>query len=180
MTEWKKLYRKSQAWILAAGLIWLLASFMWAQAPAPPQAAPIAQQPSPSGGDARPPQAVNEKHAGEDAGATEQQKISPKEADELFRSVDEILKFASKDTEFPIKHDVKRQLATRDQMVAYLENSMREDKDAQRLRRSFAGKLSTRAAREFTFAAHRSDRVASGLEEEPGPLGWRGHVSKRA
>jgi hypothetical protein len=85
----------------------LVASLSWAQTP---------------GGDARPPQA--------------EQKISPKEAEELFHDVDKILEFASKDSGLPIKQEVKRQLTSRDQVVAYLEKSMAEDKDAQRLRRS--------------------------------------------
>jgi len=67
---------------------------------------------------------------------SQEQKISPQEAEKLFHDVDEILRFASKDTDLPIKHEIKRQLATRDQVVAYLEKSMAEDKDAQRLRRS--------------------------------------------
>jgi hypothetical protein len=125
MVEWKKLYRKFQACICAAGLICLFASLLWAQTGAQPQIEPGAQQPAASDGDNR----ASQK-------ATEEQRISPKEAEELFRSVDEILKFASKDTDFPIKHEVKRQLTTRDEVVAYLEKSMAEDKDAQRLRRS--------------------------------------------
>jgi hypothetical protein len=50
--------------------------------------------------------------------------------------VDEILKFASNETDLPIKHEVKRRLTTRDEVVAYLDKNMAEDKDAQRLRRS--------------------------------------------
>jgi hypothetical protein len=65
-----------------------------------------------------------------------EQKISPKEAQELFHDVDKILSFASKDSGLPIKSEVKRQLVSRDEVVAYLEKSMAEDKDAQRLRRS--------------------------------------------
>jgi hypothetical protein len=64
--------------------------------------------------------------------------VSSKEGKELFRSVDEILKFASDDTALPIKHDVKRRLATRDQVQSYLEKSMKDDKDAKRLERSSA------------------------------------------
>jgi len=67
---------------------------------------------------------------------TGEQKISPKEAEQLFRDVDEILKFASKDSDLPIKHQVLRKLTTRDEVVAYLEKTMNEDKDSQRLRRS--------------------------------------------
>jgi hypothetical protein len=63
-------------------------------------------------------------------------KISAQEAEELFRSVDQILQFVSSDTGLPIKHEVKRRLASREEVVGYLEKSMSEDKDAQRLRRS--------------------------------------------
>src|SRR4029077_17653033 len=58
------------------------------------------------------------------------------EAEELFHDVDQILRFASKDTGLPIKKEVKRRLTSRDEVVAYLEKNMAEDKDAQRLRRS--------------------------------------------
>src|SRR5277367_5839951 len=64
--------------------------------------------------------------------------ISSKEAKELFRSVDEILQFASQDTDLPIKHKVKRRLTKRDEVQSYLEKSMKEDKDAKRLERSAA------------------------------------------
>ena len=62
--------------------------------------------------------------------------ITPDQAKELFRSVDEILKFASQDTGLPIKHEVKRELIQRDQVQAYVEKSIKDDKDAQRLERS--------------------------------------------
>lgn len=68
--------------------------------------------------------------------ATEEQKISPQEAEKLFRSVDEILQFVSRDTLFPIKHEVKRQLVSRDQVEAYVTKHTGEDEDAKRLRRS--------------------------------------------
>lgn len=61
---------------------------------------------------------------------------SSKEAKELFKSVDEILKFASGDTGLPIKHEVKRRLIDRDKVQAYVLKNMKEDKDAQRLERS--------------------------------------------
>lgn len=63
-------------------------------------------------------------------------KISPQEAQELFHEVDHILQFASRDTELPIKREVKPRLTGRDEVVAYLEKNMAEDKDAKRLRRS--------------------------------------------
>ncbi len=64
--------------------------------------------------------------------------VSPKEAKELFRSVDEILQFASQDTDLPIKHKVKRRLTKRDEVQSYIEKSMKDDKDAKRLERSSA------------------------------------------
>jgi hypothetical protein len=67
---------------------------------------------------------------------TEERKVSPQEAEKLFRSVDEILRFASKDTLFPIKHEVKRQLVSREEVEAYVTKHTSEDEDAKRLRRS--------------------------------------------
>ncbi|HEX2597229.1 MAG TPA: hypothetical protein VHL05_00580, partial [Terriglobales bacterium] len=63
-------------------------------------------------------------------------KISSQEAEELFRSVDQILKFASQESAFPIHSQVKRRLTSRDEVTAYLEKHMSEDEDAQRLKRS--------------------------------------------
>jgi hypothetical protein len=65
-----------------------------------------------------------------------EQKISPAEAKELFLSVDQILKFASRDSGIPIKHPIKSKLTSRDEVVSYLEKNMREDKSAQRVYRS--------------------------------------------
>jgi len=63
-------------------------------------------------------------------------KITPEQAEQLFRDVDTILDFASNDTSLPIKHEVKRRLASRDEVVSYLKKNMAEDKDVQRLRRT--------------------------------------------
>ena len=76
--------------------------------------------------------------ASDSAAAKPETTISPKEAKELFRSVDEILQFASQDTDLPIKHKVKRRLTKRDEVQEYLEKNMKEDKDAKRLERSSA------------------------------------------
>ena len=62
-------------------------------------------------------------------------KITPRQAEELFHSVDEILRFDSKETGLRIKRDVKRKLTGRDEVVAYLTKHM-NDEDTQRLRRS--------------------------------------------
>ena len=68
--------------------------------------------------------------------AAEEPKISPQEAEKLFLSVDQILQFASKDTLFPIKHEVKRQLVSREEVESYVSKHTSEDEDAKRLRRS--------------------------------------------
>ena len=67
-----------------------------------------------------------------------EERITPEQAQELFRSVDEILNFASKNTKLPIKSPVKRELAGRDQVRKFVLTHMQEDKDAQRLQRSEA------------------------------------------
>ena len=76
--------------------------------------------------------------AGENDRATQESTMSSKEAKELFRSVDEILRFSSQDTDLPIKHEVKRKLANRDEVQSYIKKSIKDDKDAKRLERSSA------------------------------------------
>ena len=63
-------------------------------------------------------------------------RITKAQAKELFRSVDEILRFASQDTELPIKRQVKRNLITRESMEKYVDKRMRDDRDAARLEQS--------------------------------------------
>jgi len=120
MTEFKKFFRRFPfQFPTRLMLIVLVAGFGCAQkrvaqqVPPPPEASPTT--------------------AGESSTET---RISPQEAQELFRSVDEILKFASTDTGLPIHHEVKRRLTSRDEVVAYIQRHMAEDEDAQRLRRS--------------------------------------------
>lgn len=74
----------------------------------------------------------------EPQGPAPEHHLTKAEADELFKSIDEILAFVSKDTGLPIKHPVKRELATREFVEKYLEQHMKEDKDQQRLERSEA------------------------------------------
>ena len=81
------------------------------------------------------PAKADQAKTGESAPAPET-KITPQQADQLFHEVDTILDFASKDTDLPIKHGVKRRLTDREEVVAYLKKSMAEDKDVQRLRRT--------------------------------------------
>lgn len=78
----------------------------------------------------------NQKPAGEDASATKPEvKITPREAEELFHSVDEILTFDSQQTGLPIRKHVKRRLTSRDEVVAFLTKHMK-DEDVKRLQRS--------------------------------------------
>jgi hypothetical protein len=62
-------------------------------------------------------------------------KITPREAEELFHSVDEILAFDSKTSGLAIKKQVKRRLTSRDEVVGYLTKHMK-DEDVKRLQRS--------------------------------------------
>jgi hypothetical protein len=121
--------QKHRNWFFGLALIVLSAVTIWAQASAPTQDQP------PAGEGSRSTQAEPAEPA---TSATPENTVSAKEGKELFRSVDEILQFASQDTGLPIKHKVKRRLAKRDEVQSYLEKSMKEDKDAKRLERSSA------------------------------------------
>ena len=61
--------------------------------------------------------------------------VTPEQAKELFRSVDELTRFASNDTGLPIKHEVKRTLTTRAAVEKYLADRFNEDEDAKRMQR---------------------------------------------
>lgn len=114
----------------------LLASSAQAQNTSPQNAAPQNTQPtdkSASGAQATPQdQSKPAQPQGDDQGDV---KITPREAEELFHSIDEILDFDSKQTGLPIKREVKRKLTSRNEVVSYLTKHM-NDEDAQRLRRS--------------------------------------------
>ncbi|HUM04776.1 MAG TPA: hypothetical protein VLT90_04905 [Terriglobales bacterium] len=73
---------------------------------------------------------------GSNAAIPPEKTISPAEAKELFKSVDEILEFASQDTKLPIKEKIKRRLVERKEVQRFVQKSMKEDKDTQRLERS--------------------------------------------
>jgi hypothetical protein len=108
------------------------------QAQPPTASSPSGQQtPSSSTSPAEPSNPDETRNGSQVSGPQDSEtKISPQAAEELFRSVDEILKFASKDTALPIHGEVKRRLVNRDEVVAFIRKHMDEDEDAQRLRRS--------------------------------------------
>ncbi len=62
--------------------------------------------------------------------------MTKQQAKELFRSVDEILSFASSDTNLPIEHPVKRKLISREEVTRYLREKLDEDEGAKRMERS--------------------------------------------
>jgi hypothetical protein len=70
------------------------------------------------------------------APATAQAPMTKAQAKELFRSVDEILDFASSDSKLPIEHRVKRKLISRDQVNGYLTKKFDEDESTKRMERS--------------------------------------------
>lgn len=119
----------------------VLASILWvvlAAAVLPPSAP--AQDQTPSQSPAQPTQPIPppDKPQQPDQSPPPDQpevKITPRQAEELFHSVDEILEFDSKQTGLPIKHTVKRKLTSREEVVSYLTKHL-NDEDTRRLRRS--------------------------------------------
>jgi hypothetical protein len=114
----------------------------WARAQEPsssPASGQTAPPGSPKGSASSPEENGQEKPESKSGGEGQkpaESKISPQQAEQLFRDVDTILDFASKDTSLPKRRDVKRRLASRDEVVSYLKKNMAEDKDVQRLRRT--------------------------------------------
>jgi hypothetical protein len=64
---------------------------------------------------------------------TEKPKISPQQAEELFQSVEEIMKFVSEDSRLPIQHKIKRKLVNRDAVEKDLTERLKNDEDSQRM-----------------------------------------------
>ncbi len=62
--------------------------------------------------------------------------LTKAQAKELFRSVDDILHFASDDSKLPVKHDVKRKLQTRASVEKYVIDKFNDDEDNKRMQRS--------------------------------------------
>jgi hypothetical protein len=135
-SEGRKFGRTKSNWVVfSAVLLLMLSSIALGQQTQPtlPQTqAPQQQQPLPEGKVTISPEPVGP--------ATERPEhhLTKAEADELFKSIDQILAFVSKDTGLPIKHPVKRQVATREFVVKYLEDRMKDDEDRIRLERSEA------------------------------------------
>jgi len=63
-------------------------------------------------------------------------RVTPEEARELFQSVDEVLKFASKSTLHPMKQPVKKAMVSREQVEKYIDDKFQDDVDRIRFERS--------------------------------------------
>ena len=63
-------------------------------------------------------------------------KITAEEAKELFRSIDEILHFASQDTLLPVKRTVKKAMKSREEVEKYIGDKFKDDADRIRFERS--------------------------------------------
>jgi hypothetical protein len=98
------------------------------------QAAPAAAASAPSA--LAGPAAVAQRPGASQQSDAKHAPLTKDQAKELFRSVDEILSFASKDSGLPIVHSVKRKLITRDEVNKYLREKFDEDEGAKRLARS--------------------------------------------
>src|SRR5579864_7898277 len=137
----QQLWRQGIGWLAAVVLIASAALPQQTQSPAqsdpPAQSAPQGQSrpdarsnppaQSPPGTKTAPPEEQKPEHL-----------VTDKEAKELFRSVDKITKFASKETKLPIREQVKREMVNRDQVEVYIKKRMDEDEDVQRMQRSEA------------------------------------------
>ena len=101
----------------------------------------LAQAPDPSvpsGNPPQPQQKTSDSGSPQQNGepATPEKKITPQEAQDLFKSADEILRFASEHTGLAIKHEVKHKLTSRDDVQKFIEKRMKDDPDAKRMEES--------------------------------------------
>ncbi len=141
MDKVKAIAQKQRKWFCEVSLLFLLAGTLCGQTLCGQTRSGSAASQDQTAHDQTPQaqSSQDQNSAGEGARATPatpETVVSPKEAKELFRSVDEILQFASQDTDLPILHKVKRRLTKRDEVQAYIVKSMKDDKDAKRLERS--------------------------------------------
>jgi hypothetical protein len=139
--------KPSIALLLATSLLFLPSGFAQSTQPTPPSPPPaLTPQPAPQA----PPASQPDKPAQPQASPAPSHRlevepvekepkdhiITPIEAKELFQSVDEILRFASKDTGLPIKKKVKRTIVSRAQVEKYIGEKFKDDADRIRFERS--------------------------------------------
>jgi hypothetical protein len=114
-------------WGRVALILLLCVALLPGMTAAAPQAPPAPAEPARP--DAAPPGQVEE---------AEERRITPEEAEELFRSIDNILEFVSEETGMAVHRPVKRELSGRQAVQDHIEERLEEDEDAQRLQRSEA------------------------------------------
>jgi hypothetical protein len=102
----------------------------------PPQPSPSQEPASPQTSEPAQPQTTPSPNRVEVEPIEKEHKITPDEAKELFRSVDEILHFASQDTGLPVKKKVKKAIVTREQVEKYIGEKFKDDADRIRFERS--------------------------------------------
>ena len=137
MFDWsssRKTRNKLSSRRIAAFVVVLLA-FGVAVAQQPPAAPPSSSRP-PSSDSTSKDQVTPPKNPATPGANSAEHLVTPEEAKELFRSVDRILKFASRETELPVRQEVKRELVSRDHMESYVNHRVDEDEDVQRMQRS--------------------------------------------
>jgi len=134
MSRIQRQFRQVHRLIFAVvlGLMGLSVSATAQDAPAPENSLPAPNAPQEQAKPAPLPDKGNDQRKDDQK---EGPKITPRQEEELFHSVDEILSFDSKQTGLPVKKDVKRKLTSRDEVVAYLTKHL-NDEDTKRLRRS--------------------------------------------
>ena len=103
---------------------------------AAPQTAPAGQAQTPA---AKPGSQTGQNKSGQDKSGQEkpggETHITPEQARQLFALVDQLMQFASEETGLPIKSSVKRQLRSKADVEAYLNEKLNDDEDAKRLQR---------------------------------------------
>lgn len=60
-------------------------------------------------------------------------RVSPEQAEQILKSVDKLMKFASEDSGLPIRSTVKRRMISRDDLVAMMNTRKMDDQEARRL-----------------------------------------------
>ena len=97
----------------------------------------IAQAPqAPSRDNPQPPATAGTPQQAPQKPANPETKITPQQAQELFRDIDSLLKWVSADTKLPIHNEVKKKLSSRDEVQKYVEDNMKDDEDTKRFERS--------------------------------------------
>src|SRR3974377_2225077 len=95
--------------------------------------AAVAQETAPQTNPPQPPPPDSPTRQTQPQAAEPEHHITPAEADELFRAVDQILAFDSKVTGLPIKHPVKRRLTSRKEVERYFVDSFKDDEAARHM-----------------------------------------------